>query len=162
MWWAELLDGERLTTSTYDTGKMPCLVVSGIFPSYQFWSTCLSTITLSPYTHATHPKYTQILNCDTALLYYLCDHSIFTIIKLVQWLWFQEKWDPSQKKQVQAFSPFTSVSAVLQVCDPHLLLSSTVSLLIQQLGFKAGNVFIHIKHIITAWWEPCNWWFSCN
>lgn len=130
MWWAELLDGERLTMSTYDTGKMPCLVVSGIFPSYQFWSTCLSTITLSPYTHATHPEYTQIFNCDTALLYYLCDHSIFNIIKLVQWLWFEEK-------RVQAFSPFTSVSAVLQVCDPHVLLSSTVSLLILQLGFQS-------------------------
>lgn len=108
MWWAELLDGERLTMSTYDTGKMPCLVVSGIFPSYQFWSTCLITITRSPYTHAKHPKYTRFLTVvmdktpqyyllhflDPWCRFFLCDHSIFKIIKFVQWLkYFVEKWD---------------------------------------------------------------------
>lgn len=42
---------------------MPCLVVPGIFPSYQFWSTCLITITLSPYTQ----RGTQVFHCDRAL-----------------------------------------------------------------------------------------------
>lgn len=57
--------------STYDTGKMPCLFVSGIFPSYQFWSTCLITIIFSPYTHTCAHTQTKYTGYESAIQHWM-------------------------------------------------------------------------------------------
>lgn len=49
---------------------MPCLLVPGILPSYQFWSTCLITMIFSPWTQETPPP-THVFTSDAGPLIHL-------------------------------------------------------------------------------------------